>query len=72
MSECSSQILIMQQNLDLVAARIVHKVNAMLFKYGLGCTYAFHRTRLERYSTKQTKGNEELEINGLEIFSIDK
>ena len=72
MSECSAQMSIMQRNLDLVAARLVHKVNAMLFKYGLGCTYTFHRTRLERYSTKQTKGNEQLEINGLEFFSIDK
>ena len=72
MSECSSQMSIMQRNLDLVATRLVHKVNAMLFKYGLGCTYTFSRTRLKRYSTKQTKGNEELEINGLEFYSIDK
>jgi len=36
-----SQMSIMQRNLDLVAARLVHKVNAKLFKYGLGCTYTF-------------------------------
>ncbi|KAL7549788.1 hypothetical protein ACHAWF_013045 [Thalassiosira exigua] len=67
-----SQMGILQRNLDLVATRLVHRANAMLMKYGIGCTYALGKTKLERYSANQKGDNEKLDIIGIEFYAMDK
>ena len=61
----------LQRNVDLKAAQVKDKINAMLAKYNIMATIALESKPLVKYSSKQPKANVGLYIVGIELFQIE-
>ena len=61
----------LQRNVDLKAAQVKDKINAMLAKYNIMATIALESKPLVKYSSKQPKANVGLYIVGIEFFQIE-
>jgi hypothetical protein len=61
----------LQSSVDMKAAQVKDRANAMLAKYNIMATFALEETTLPRYSSKQQKGNVALSLVGLEFHKIE-
>lgn len=69
--EMTMQSFALQRAVDLKAGWVKDLVNGMLGRYGLLATLALRRVGLEKFSTKQTEGNETWEVVGLEFYDLN-
>ena len=65
------QATVLQSSVDMKAAQVKDRANAMLAKYNIMATFALEETTLPRYSSKQQKGNVALSLVGLEFHRIE-
>jgi hypothetical protein len=65
------QATVMQSSVDMKAAQVKDRANAMLAKYNIMATFALEETTLPRYSSKQQQGNVALSLVGLEFHRIE-
>lgn len=61
----------LQRNVDLKAAQVKDKSNAMLARYNIMATVALESRRLVKYSSKQKQANNALDVVGLEFHRIE-
>lgn len=65
------QATLLQSSVDMKAAQVKDRANAMLAKYNIMATFALEKTTLPRYSSKQQGGNTALTLVGLEFHRIE-
>ena len=65
------QATVLQSSVDMKAAQVKDRANAMLAKYNIMATFALEETALPKYSSKQQKGNVALSLVGLEFHRIE-
>lgn len=65
------QATLLQSSVDMKAAQVKDKANAMVAKYNIMATFALEETTLPRYSSKQQQGNVALSLVGLEFHRIE-